>query len=223
MGEIEAETPQVRQEKASHEEAEIAWVEVRQTQVFKGMDVNPFFGDRPSQGCVAVCNAWPGIVERQGLQVRAVAEHAFPVFVRWSYVRRVECKFKVVKVDKVRTVRPREIDTDERYIPQTWQVIVKDDDRRPVSREVQVLHSAIVLEVVELECLETRSRSTGTEVPAGQGLAVVVAYFEMERSPTPDMGNDDFKYLLQLCPKEVATLEVFRFRDSVDNDVEELS
>ena len=36
------------------------------------------------------------------------------------------------------------------------------------------------------------------------------------------MGNDDFKYLLQLCSEEVAALEVFRFCDSVDDDVEEL-
>ena len=40
--------------------------------------------------------------------------------------------------------------------------------------------------------------------------------------PTSDMGNDDFEYFLQLCPKEVAAVEVFRFRDGVDNDVKEL-
>lgn len=67
MGEIEAETPQVWQEKASHEEAEIVRVKVRQTEVFEGMYVNSLFADRPSQGSVAVGDAWPGIVERQGL------------------------------------------------------------------------------------------------------------------------------------------------------------
>ena len=144
------------------------------------MDVNPLFADWPPQGCVAVGDAWPGIVKRQGLQVWAVADYAFPVIVRWSYVLRVECKLKVVEVDKVRAVDPREIDTDEGYVPQTWQVIVKDDNWWLVCREVQVLCRAIVLEMVELECLEIRSRSTGAEVLAGQGLAVMVAYFEME-------------------------------------------
>ena len=92
----------------------------------------------------------------------------------------MECKLKVVEVDKVRTVGPRKIDPDEGYIPQTWQVIVEDDNWRPVCCKIQVLRRAIVLEVVELECPEIRSRSTGAEVLAGQGLTVMVAHFEME-------------------------------------------
>lgn len=71
-----------------------------------------------------------------------------------------------MEVLEVGCVRPRKVHADQRDVLERGEGVVEDDDGSTVGGEVEVLSCAIVLEMIELQSLQSRCRPTG-----GQRLA----------------------------------------------------
>lgn len=162
----------------------------------------------------------PRIGEEETLEVRAKAEHPVPVYVGRTRVVGMEGKFKYVQIVQVRTCVPREINADQGNVLQLWQGITENANGWSVRGNVEILHCAKILKVIQLEGLEVGSRRRISEVLASNLLACIVSNYEMKRTPKRDMGANEIKDGGEFVPAEGDARDVVLGCNSVDKDVE---
>jgi len=80
-----------------------------------------------------------------------------------------------MEVLEVGCVRPRKVHADQRDVLERGEGVVEDDDGSTVGGEVEVLSCAIVLEMIELQSLQSRCRPTGGQRLACDKLAFIGA------------------------------------------------